>query len=154
MEGYSGPQLDLDAFRRIMYGIPAVNVSEVLHTKENYYVPNLLCLFQDVSRNGMASSEQHQPNHYQLSVEGGVSPPTPDLKKAEKKPAENGHGLTLEQEQTADQLLADIQSAVDDMLLDFQSSPVVSPEPPSPLPPYKANVCMNDNFTENQLLHL
>ena len=30
-------------------------------------------------------------------------------------------GLTFEQEQTADQLLADIQSAVDEMLQDFQS---------------------------------
>lgn len=140
MEGYSGPQLDLDAFRRIMYGIPAVNVSELLHIKENY-APNVFS--QNVSSNGVASSEQHQPNHYQLSVERGVSPLTADLKQTNKKPAENGHGLTFEQEQTADQLLADIQSAVDDMLLDFQSSPVVSPEPPSPLSPYKANVSMS-----------
>ena len=33
---------------------------------------------------------------------------------------ENGIGLTFDQEQTADQLLADIQSAVDEMLQDFQ----------------------------------
>ena len=110
------------------------------------HTPTLLCFSQDVSSNGMASSgEQHQPNHYQLSVERRVlSPLTPDLKQTEKKPAENGHGLTYEQEQTADQLLADIQSAVDDMLLDFQCSPVVSPEPPSPLPPYNANVSINE----------
>ena len=34
---------------------------------------------------------------------------------------QNGMGLTFEQEQTADQLLADIQCAVDEMLHDFQS---------------------------------
>ena len=37
---------------------------------------------------------------------------------------ENGFGLTFEQEQTADQLLADIQSAVDEMLQEFQMSPL------------------------------
>ncbi len=39
-------------------------------------------------------------------------------------------GLTFEQEQTADQLLADIQSAVDEMLHDFQSGyiPEETPE--------------------------
>ena len=55
---------------------------------------------------------------------------------------ENGHRLTFEQEQTADQLLADIQSAVDEMLLDFQTSPIVSPEPPSPAAAAKTNVSL------------
>lgn len=42
-------------------------------------------------------------------------------------------GLTSEEEQTADQLLADIQSAVDEMLNDFQAnnlSPDATPQPP------------------------
>lgn len=98
---------------------------------------------QDVGNNRMASSKEDQPNHYQLSVEREVSPPKPVQKPVVEDPAENGHGLTIEQEQTADQLLADIQNAVDEMLLDFQMSPVVSPEPPSPLPAYKANVRVN-----------
>jgi hypothetical protein len=44
--------------------------------------------------------------------------------------------LTSEEEQTADQLLADIQSAVDEMLNDFQTNNL-SPEstPPSSQPP-------------------
>ncbi len=43
-------------------------------------------------------------------------------------------GLTFEQEQTADELLADIQNAVDEMLQDFQTSPVSinPPQPPAP----------------------
>lgn len=42
-------------------------------------------------------------------------------------------GLTFEQEQTADELLADIQNAVDEMLQDFQASPVtVNPPPVAP----------------------
>ena len=45
-------------------------------------------------------------------------------------------GLTSEEEQTADQLLADIQSAVDEMLNDFQANNL-SPDatPPSQPPP-------------------
>lgn len=39
-------------------------------------------------------------------------------------------GLTFEQEQTADELLADIQNAVDEMLQDFQTSPITSNPPP------------------------
>ena len=39
-------------------------------------------------------------------------------------------GLTFEQEQTADELLADIQNAVDEMLQDFQTSPVTANPPP------------------------
>lgn len=46
---------------------------------------------------------------------------------------ENGFGLTAEEEQTADQLLADIQSAVDEMLQDFHTSTLDMEEPP-PLP--------------------
>ena len=44
--------------------------------------------------------------------------------------------LTSEEEQTADQLLADIQTAVDEMLNDFQANNI-SPEstPPSSQPP-------------------
>lgn len=38
----------------------------------------------------------------------------------EEPVTENGFGLTFEQEQTADQLLADIQNAVDEMLQDLQ----------------------------------
>lgn len=48
------------------------------------------------------------------------------------KPTENGHTLTTEQEQSADELIADIQRSVDEMLMGFQTSPLVSPEPPSP----------------------
>ena len=44
--------------------------------------------------------------------------------RLQKKDMENGFGLTFEQEQTADQLLADIQSAVDEMLQEFQMSPL------------------------------
>lgn len=39
-------------------------------------------------------------------------------------------GLTFDQEQTADELLADIQNAVDEMLHDFQASPVTTNPPP------------------------
>ena len=46
---------------------------------------------------------------------------------------ENEASLTFEEEQTADQLLADIQSAVDEMLQDFQTN-TLSPESP-PIPP-------------------
>lgn len=46
---------------------------------------------------------------------------------------ENGIGLTAEEEQTADQLLADIQSAVDEMLQDFHTNTLDMEEaPPSP----------------------
>ncbi len=58
---------------------------------------------------------------------------------------ENGFGLTFEQEQTADQLLADIQNAVDEMLQDLQTStPPVHAKVPKPQtkrappPPIKA----------------
>ena len=44
--------------------------------------------------------------------------------RLQKKDMENGFGLTFEQEQTADQLLADIQCAVDEMLQEFQMSPL------------------------------
>lgn len=55
-------------------------------------------------------------DHYQLELDNhGSSPELPATNTVE-----NGIGLTFEQEQTADQLLADIQSAVDEMLHDFQ----------------------------------
>lgn len=54
---------------------------------------------------------------------------------------ENG-GLTMEQEQSADELIADIQRSVDEMLMGFQNSPLVSPEPPSP-----ANVTVSLTYT-------
>jgi hypothetical protein len=38
--------------------------------------------------------------------------------------------MTFEQEQTADELLADIQNAVDEMLQDFQTSPITANPPP------------------------
>ena len=94
----------------------------------------------------MASPRDGQPNHFKLNVEKKKdTSPAPDdartihvpLKSQEVKPE---NGLTVEQEQTADQLLADIQNAVDEMLLDFQTSPVVSPEPPSPAPAFKTKV--------------
>ena len=76
--------------------------------------------------------EQH--NHYQLPVDKGLSPTrtTPPRQTQPPRPSENG--LTSEQEQTADELLDDIQKTVDQMLLDCQLSPIVSPEPPSPSP--------------------
>ena len=43
------------------------------------------------------------------------------LEQHSQADGENGFGLTFEQEQTADQLLADIQNAVDEMLQDFTS---------------------------------
>lgn len=42
--------------------------------------------------------------------------------------------LTSEEEQTADQLLADIQCAVDEMLHDFQSNSLSSESTPTPPP--------------------
>lgn len=58
---------------------------------------------------------------------------------------ENGFRLTFEQEQTADQLLADIQSAVDEMLLDFQQNSLLTeltpPSISSHSPPTQAQVC-------------
>lgn len=76
-----------------------------------------------------------QPDHFQLNV-GPRAPPPPRATEqvqweVEDKLTENGHRLTLEQEQSADELIADIQRSVDEMLLGFQS-PIVSPEPPSP----------------------
>ena len=50
---------------------------------------------------------------------------------------ERGDSLSTEEEQTADQLLADIQSAVDEMLHDFQTntlSPESTPTPPPSQP--------------------
>ena len=48
-----------------------------------------------------------------------------------ESPTANGNlGLTFEQEQTADELLADIQNAVDEMLQDFQTSPITTNPPP------------------------
>ncbi len=58
------------------------------------------------------------PDHYQLELDNHTS--SPELPST--GPVQNGMGLTFEQEQTADQLLADIQCAVDEMLHDFQSS--------------------------------
>ena len=58
------------------------------------------------------------PNHFQEISQS--SQPS----RLQKKDMENGFGLTFEQEQTADQLLADIQSAVDEMLQEFQMSPL------------------------------
>lgn len=43
----------------------------------------------------------------------------------------NDDTLTTEDEQTADELLADIQSAVDEMLNDFEAT-TLSPDPPPP----------------------
>lgn len=63
-----------------------------------------------------------QPHvHFQLDV-------NPSSQISDSTATTNGidhdFGLTFEQEQTADQLMADIQSAVDEMLQDFQFSPV------------------------------
>lgn len=95
----------------------------------------------------MTTAKQEQPNHFKLEVEkekkdvsSAVVRTIPSQSGKEK--TENGHTLTSEQEQTADQLLADIQSAVDELLLDFQLSPVVSPEPPSPAAVYKTKVSL------------
>lgn len=74
-----------------------------------------------------------QSSHLQ---EGGVANHVQELSVGQQschqqeEAVENGFGLTFEQEQTADQLLADIQSAVDEMLHDFQLGPL----PPSSLP--------------------
>ena len=62
--------------------------------------------------------EKDVPNHLQEMSQS--SQPS----RLQKKDMENGFGLTFEQEQTADQLLADIQSAVDEMLQEFQMSPL------------------------------
>ncbi len=65
-------------------------------------------------------------NHLQVVEE--VSSPTPtatsnDDSTATGSSQENGLPLTFEQEQTADELLADIQNAVDEMLENFQFGP-------------------------------
>ena len=71
-----------------------------------------------------------QPNHFQLNVEQVPPPNGRQIQWDDLN--ENGHGLTVEQEQSADELIADIQRSVDEMLMGFQNSPLVSPEPPSP----------------------
>lgn len=55
---------------------------------------------------------------------------------------EDDLGLTFEQE-TADELLADIQNAVDEMLQDFQTSPI-SINPPLPPPPVEPQPKLQD----------
>ncbi len=78
----------------------------------------------DEESNGSPTPES--PDHYQIELDNHIS--SPELPST--GPIENGMGLTFEQEQTADQLLADIQSAVDEMLHDFQSGyiPEETPE--------------------------
>lgn len=73
------------------------------------------------------------PAYEDLHIE---SPPTFQDPQMIESPVTNGilesddFGLTFEQEQTADELLADIQNAVDEMLQDFQTSPVTANPPP------------------------
>lgn len=66
----------------------------------------------------------------------------------QKKDMENGFGLTFEQEQTADQLLADIQNAVDEMLQEFQMSPI----PPASEPTVTSSVSGQPTLTHTSLV--
>lgn len=74
-------------------------------------------------------------NHFQMQEE--TRSPTPTANSNElattSSPQENGLTLTFEQEQTADELLADIQNAVDEMLENFQFGPVAPTVPPQPM---------------------
>ncbi len=79
----------------------------------------------------VVKKQADQPNHFQLNVEQ-VRPQSEPQQVQWEDPTENGHTLTTEQEQSADELIADIQRSVDEMLMGFQNSPLVSPEPASP----------------------
>ena len=108
--------------------------------------PRLLCPFQfspELSDDDspLDQDEVIMPNHPTTQQsdhlqEGGAANHLKELSvdqqshHHQQEAVENGFGLTFEQEQTADQLLADIQSAVDEMLHDFQLGPL----PPSSLP--------------------
>jgi len=77
---------------------------------------------EDEDDESLGSPIVDPPDHYQLEVGNHFSSPEPA--KPSNELEVNGLGLTFEQEQTADQLLADIQSAVDEMLIDFQATPL------------------------------
>ena len=89
----------------------------------------------------------NQDNHFPVQEE--ARSPTPTAVSNDSittgSSQENGLNLTFEQEQTADELLADIQNAVDEMLENFQFSPVTknSPQPVPPKPSKKPDVKSN-----------
>lgn len=64
-------------------------------------------------------------NHFQIQETEPLMPTaTSNGCMTASSPQENGLILTFEQEQTADELLADIQNAVDEMLQNFQLNPL------------------------------
>ena len=72
------------------------------------------CAFEQFSE-----EEDEQPNYHHSTQSN-----------CHHSPISNGNlNLTSEQEQTADELLANIQNAVDEMLHDFQASPVAITPP-------------------------
>ena len=107
---YAGPQLDLGAFRTLLCHEPvSTSLCTLLRSACALSPPP-----PTLSQGSDGSSSTSDLHNHSSGVEEG----------------ENGFGLTAEEEQTADQLLADIQSAVDEMLQDFHTNTLDMEEPP------------------------
>lgn len=81
---------------------------------------------EDDKESETVTSKQHNHFHKDNGDSGDPHPEFP----TDNGPLDDQLELNFEQEQTADELLADIQNAVDEMLQDFQSSPVTANPPP------------------------
>ena len=118
LKDYTGPQLDLKAFKEILAGGEEEAV-EVLAPRGHRAAGV-------GSKAGVQSGTNMEAFTEDLEKNISLSPEPPEVK----------FGLTFEQEQTADQLLADIQNAVDEMLNTYKPPPTSDKVPPerSPTP--------------------
>eukprot|EP00731_Ephydatia_muelleri_P030901 Em0022g415a len=116
LKDYTGPQLDLKAFKEILAGGEAEGMEEL--------VPRHVMSYPG-SKPGAQSGTKMEAFTEDLEKTNPSLTPEPDVK----------FGLTFEQEQTADQLLADIQNAVDEMLNTYKppTSEEIPPEHDGPL---------------------
>ena len=94
----------------------------------------------DVTLNGKETVHDYQLEKFQFQEEmqSPMATANSNGSMTASSIQENGLMLTFEQEQTADELLADIQNAVDEMLENFHLNPVPTTYP-STIPPQPIN---------------